>query len=101
MTACRTATRAPSSKGIASRCHNPPTFPSARHPCMTTLPSSTDASSAGAQRVLLGDDKVDAVESMEILLQAFGFEVSTAVHPDLALAQLESFSPAAAVIDIG
>ena len=68
---------------------------------MSTTPSSTDNSSAGASRVLLVDDNVDAVESMEILLQAFGYEVSTAIHPDLALAQLESFAPAAAVIDIG
>ena len=67
-----------------------------------SLPSSpTDTASAGTQRVLLVDDNVDAVESMEILLQAFGYEVSTAVHPDLALAQLETFAPAAAVIDIG
>ena len=68
---------------------------------MSHAPSSTDSSSTGAQRVLLVDDNVDAVESMEILLQAFGYEVSTAIHPDLALAQLESFAPAAAVIDIG
>ena len=68
---------------------------------MTSSPSSTDAPSAAALRVLLVDDNVDAVESMEILLQAFGYEVSTAIHPDLALAQLESFAPAAAVIDIG
>jgi CheY-like chemotaxis protein len=60
-----------------------------------------DAPSAVAQRVLLVDDNVDAVESMEILLQAFGYEVSTAIHPDLALAQLDAFAPAAAVIDIG
>ncbi len=52
-------------------------------------------------RVLLVDDNVDAVESMEILLQAFGYEVATAIHPDLALAQLDTFAPAAAVIDIG
>ena len=67
---------------------------------MSSVNDSTD-SSAGTQRVLLVDDNVDAVESMEILLQAFGYEVSTAVHPDLALAQLDSFAPAAAVIDIG
>jgi CheY-like chemotaxis protein len=64
---------------------------------MSTDSSPTDSS----RRVLLVDDNVDAVESMEILLQAFGYEVSTAIHPDLALAQLESFDPAAAVIDIG
>ena len=66
---------------------------------MSNAPSST--ASSAAPRVLLVDDNVDAVESMEILLQAFGYEVSTAVHPDLALAQLESFAPTAAVIDIG
>ncbi len=63
--------------------------------------ASSPTESSGAPRVLLVDDNVDAVESMEILLQAFGYEVSTAVHPDLALAQLDSFAPAAAVIDIG
>jgi CheY-like chemotaxis protein len=68
---------------------------------MSSVPTSSDASSAGAQRVLLVDDNVDAVESMEILLHAFGYEVSTAIHPDLALAQLDTFAPAAAVIDIG
>ena len=68
---------------------------------MTATPSSTDATSAGAPRVLLVDDNVDAVESMEILLQAFGYDVSTAIHPDAALALLETFAPAAAVIDIG
>jgi CheY-like chemotaxis protein len=68
------------------------------------MPIASDtsrSSSAGALRVLLVDDNVDAVESMEILLQAFGYDVSTAIHPDLALAQLEAFDPAAAVIDIG
>ena len=50
---------------------------------------------------MLVDDNVDAVESMEILLQAFGYEVATALHPDVALARLEAFAPAAAVIDIG
>jgi CheY-like chemotaxis protein len=68
---------------------------------MSSTSSSTDSSSAAALRVLLVDDNIDAVESMEILLQAFGYEVSTAIHPDLALAQLETFAPEAAVIDIG
>jgi CheY-like chemotaxis protein len=66
---------------------------------MSSPASSPESSSA--RRVLLVDDNVDAVESMEILLEAFGYEVATATHPDLALAQLESFAPAAAVIDIG
>ena len=65
-----------------------------------SAPSSPSEPSS-ARRVLLVDDNVDAVESMEILLQAFGYEVATAIHPDLALAQLETFAPGAAVIDIG
>ena len=65
---------------------------------MSSASSPTDAAT---RRVLLVDDNADAVESMEILLQAFGYEVSTAIHPDLALAQIETFAPAAAVIDIG
>jgi CheY-like chemotaxis protein len=68
---------------------------------MNSAASSLDAPSATAQRVLLVDDNVDAVESMEILLQAFGHVVSTAIHPDLALAQLDAFAPTVAVIDIG
>jgi CheY-like chemotaxis protein len=68
---------------------------------MTSAPTSSDASPAGARRVLLVDDNVDAVETMQILLQAFGYEVSTALDPDLALAQLETFAPAVALIDIG
>ena len=68
---------------------------------MSSAPDSPHSTPAPSQRVLLVDDNVDAVESMEILLQAFGYEVATAIHPDLALAQLESFAPGAAVIDIG
>ena len=68
---------------------------------MSSQSSPSDPSSAAGRRVLLVDDNVDAVESMEILLQAFGYEVATAIHPDIALARLEAFAPAAAVIDIG
>jgi CheY-like chemotaxis protein len=68
---------------------------------MSHDPRPADSSTAAVRRVLLVDDNVDAVESMEILLQAFGYEVATAVHPELALARLEAFAPDAAVIDIG
>ena len=69
---------------------------------MSHDPSPADSTTATAiRRVLLVDDNVDAVESMEILLQAFGYEVATAIHPELALARLEAFAPDAAVIDIG
>ncbi|MFL6678258.1 MAG: response regulator [Burkholderiaceae bacterium] len=68
---------------------------------MSNVPSPSDSPSAASRRVLLVDDNVDAVESMEILLQAFGYEVATALHPELALGQIDAFAPAAAVIDIG
>jgi CheY-like chemotaxis protein len=68
---------------------------------MSNVPSPSDSPSAASRRVLLVDDNVDAVESMAILLQAFGYEVATAIHPDLALGQIDAFAPAAAVIDIG
>jgi CheY-like chemotaxis protein len=68
---------------------------------MSNVPSPNDSPTASAGRVLLVDDNVDAVESMEILLQAFGYEVATAFQPELALVQIDSFAPAAAVIDIG
>ena len=69
---------------------------------MSHDPGPADSTTtAPVRRVLLVDDNVDAVESMEILLQAFGYEVATAVHPELALARLEAFAPEAAVIDIG
>src|SRR3954469_20596536 len=67
---------------------------------MSPAPRPTDSPSASSQRVLLVDDNVDAVESMEILLQAFGYEVATAIHPAVALTMIEGFAPAAAVIDI-
>ena len=68
---------------------------------MSAAPDSPHSTPPSSQRVRLEDDNGDAVESMEILLQACGYEVATAIHPDLALAQLESFAPGAAVIDIG
>jgi len=68
---------------------------------MSSASTPTDSPTASSKRLLLVDDNVDAVESMEILLQAFGYEVETALHPDLALARLDTFAPAAAVIDIG
>jgi len=68
---------------------------------MSNVPSPSDSPTASARRVLLVDDNVDAVESMEILLQAFGYEVATAFHPEAALGRIDAFAPAAAVIDIG
>ena len=68
---------------------------------MSSASSPSEPGSPGTPRGLLVDDNVDAVESLEILLQAFGYAVATATHPDLALSRIESFAPTAAVIDIG
>jgi CheY-like chemotaxis protein len=68
---------------------------------MSSPSSSSVESTAKAARVLLVDDNIDALESMEILLQAFGYAVAVAPHPDVALALIESFDPTVAVVDIG
>ena len=52
-------------------------------------------------RILVVEDDARERSDLADMVAAFGFEVATAVHPDLALAQLDSFAPAAAVIDIG
>lgn len=73
-----------------ARCHNP----------RDTLPRPMTNEAASA-RILLVDDNVDAVESMQILLEAYGYQVATAVHPDIALEELARFAPTVAVVDIG
>jgi CheY-like chemotaxis protein len=62
---------------------------------------SADRPADAAQRVMLVDDNVDALESMEMLLQMLGYEVATAPHPDAALDLDARFDPSIAVIDIG
>jgi CheY-like chemotaxis protein len=63
--------------------------------------SSADRPPEAAQRVMLVDDNVDSLESLEMLLQMLGFEVATAAHPEAALALAERFDPSIALIDIG
>src|SRR3954464_8312515 len=65
-----------------------------------TSTTPAEAPPAG-MRVMLVDDNVDAVESMQILLEAFGYHVATALHPDVALQLVDTFDPAVAVVDIG
>jgi CheY-like chemotaxis protein len=54
-----------------------------------------------ALRILLIDDNVDTLESLQILLQALGHEAVVARTPAEALAQAASFSADVAVVDIG
>lgn len=52
-------------------------------------------------RVLLVDDNVDSVESMETVLRESGFDVLTATRPGQALVDVKNFQPTIAILDIG
>jgi CheY-like chemotaxis protein len=54
-----------------------------------------------ALRVLLVDDNVDTLESLQILLEALGHEAAIARTPAEALAQAASYGASVAVVDIG
>ena len=56
---------------------------------------------AAARRVLLVDDNIDMVETLQMLLETVGFEVAVATDADSALAQAVRFGPDVAVVDIG
>jgi CheY-like chemotaxis protein len=53
------------------------------------------------RRIFIVDDNEDAVESLAELLRLDGHEVAAVKSPSEALAQMESFNPDAALIDIG
>jgi CheY-like chemotaxis protein/anti-sigma regulatory factor (Ser/Thr protein kinase) len=52
-------------------------------------------------RILIVDDNADAAETLGLMLEASGYEVRTAADGPAALAHLESFIPALAILDIG
>jgi len=56
---------------------------------------------AGARRVLIVDDNVDAAQSMALLAETWGHEVATAQDGDEALVLAERFLPDTALVDIG
>src|SRR5579871_3310744 len=56
-----------------------------------------NASSSAARRILLVDDNVDMVESLQILLESTGHEVAIATDAEGALAQAARFEPDVAV----
>lgn len=62
---------------------------------------SPSSSTATARRVLLVDDNVDMVETLQLLLETLGFEVAVATDAEGAIAQAERFEPDVAVVDIG
>ncbi len=56
---------------------------------------------AASRRVLVVDDNLDSLESMEILLQIWGHEVRTAHDGPAALAVAAGYWPDAVLLDIG
>lgn len=67
----------------------------------TPLPSPAHAAASLGLRVLLVDDNVDGLYSMEAFLQELGFEVETALEPAHALNVATQFKPHVAILDIG
>lgn len=66
------------------------------------MPSDTSRSPLPrGRRVLLVDDDADAVEMLSQLLRSAGHEVRGVTDPDAALAEVDSFRPDVAVVDIG
>ncbi|KXU84593.1 hypothetical protein CR51_41305 [Caballeronia megalochromosomata] len=63
--------------------------------------SASEPASQTGLRVLLVDDNVDGLLSMEAFLTELGFEVATALDPIEALDVAARFAPAVAVLDIG
>jgi CheY-like chemotaxis protein len=67
-----------------------------------SLPQDAERSSTGSsRRVLVVDDNVDSLESMEVLLQIWGHEVRTAGDGPAALAAAAKYRPEVVLLDIG
>lgn len=64
-------------------------------------PPLRDATTGGAGRVLLVDDKPDALDSLAEVLRVAGYAVQAVAHPREAIALIDSFRPDVAILDIG
>lgn len=72
------------------------------HPAPQPDAPKADAPEAAArQRVLVVDDNPDAVEMMQMLLEASGYETASAYDSWSALERAASFRPQAVLLDIG
>lgn len=65
------------------------------------LPQATPRARAGGKQVLVVDDNVDAAAMTALILEQFGHEVRIAHSGAAALALLEGYRPAVAILDIG
>lgn len=64
-------------------------------------PSAEPPTKAARRRILVIDDNVDSAQSLALLLEVEGHEVSTAHHAEAALRAARSFRPDAVLLDIG
>ena len=71
------------------------------NPTMAESSGHRPVPEAAGLRVLLVDDNIDLLESMEIILRASGFTVAVALGSDEALKMVEDFRPMIAVLDLG
>lgn len=66
-----------------------------------TVPGDNSHAALPGFRILVVDDNRDAAESLAMLLRLLGAEVGTANNGSGALEKLETFEPAAVLLDIG
>jgi signal transduction histidine kinase/ActR/RegA family two-component response regulator len=66
-----------------------------------SVPSPSSDASAGAGRVLLVDDRPDALDTLAEVLRVAGYVVQAVGHPREAIALIDTFRPDIAILDIG
>lgn len=76
------------------------TLPTLPAPALAEGPAS-DHAAAGAGRVLLVDDKHDALDTLAEVLRVAGYAVQAVAHPREAIALIDAFRPDVAILDIG
>jgi signal transduction histidine kinase/ActR/RegA family two-component response regulator len=76
------------------------TLPTLPQP-VSTEPAVQDGVAPGAGRVLLVDDKADALETLAEVLTGAGYVVRAVAHPREAIALMDQFWPDVGILDIG
>jgi signal transduction histidine kinase/ActR/RegA family two-component response regulator len=76
------------------------TLPTLPAPALSDGPA-LDSMAAGAGRVLLVDDKQDALDTLAEVLRVAGYAVQAVAHPREAIALIDTFRPDVAILDIG
>ena len=76
------------------------TLPTLPAPALAEQPL-LDSAAGGAGRVLLVDDKPDALDTLAEVLRVAGYAVQAVAHPREAIALVDAFRPDVAILDIG